>query len=801
MLYPSNIEQKIGFDKIREIIKQNCISSLGKRFAEKIRFSDDFDIINKLVRQTAEFKEILILEPDFPSSNYIDATPSLSKAAIEGTFLIEDEFFDVKLSLQTISDCLRFFKNQDETQFSNLRNLTEGIEIEKQLLAKINSVIDERGKLKDNASSELQQIRKQIISEQSGLRKKLDSILKSAKSNGYVSEDASPTIRNGRMVIPVTAEFKKRIKGFVQDESSTGQTLFIEPVEILESNNEIRELEYAEKREIIKILTLLTDNLRPYVPQLKKAYIFLGIVDFLRAKAKFAIDINAINPHFGNQPLVNWENTYHPLLYIAHRNAGKQIVPLNLKLDPKYRILLISGPNAGGKSVTLKTVGLIQYMFQCGLLIPVAENTKIGLFKNIFIDIGDEQSLENDLSTYSSHLSNMKHFIKFANKNTLFLIDEFGTGTEPGMGGAIAESILQKLNEAKAFGVINTHYTNLKLFAEHNEGIQNGAMRFDTQNLEPLYLLEIGKPGSSFAFEIAHKIGLPQEVIANAKIKAGEKQVDFDQLLRDLEIEKRNLSQKNQELKIREKDLKKLQLDYETLKFEIETNKKQLLNKAKQEAKDLVANANKKIESTIREIIENKAEKVSTKKLRNELEFFENELQPDIIIEETEDDENEEIEVINGEIIVGNLVRVKGQTASGEVLSIKGKDVEIRIGSLKSNIKLNRLEKITRKEFKKQTKEFIPPMKGIDMNEKMSNFSYQLDLRGKRTEEALPLVDDLIDDAIMLNQTEVRIVHGKGDGILRTLVRNHLKQYSQISSMTDEHADRGGAGVTIIKMK
>jgi len=801
MLYPSNIEQKIGFDKIREIIKQNCISSLGKRFAEKIRFSDDFDIINKLVRQTAEFKEILILEPDFPSSNYIDATPSLSKAAIEGTFLIEDEFFDVKLSLQTIHDCLRFFKNQDENQFANLRNLTEGIEIEKQLLAKINSVIDERGKLKDNASTELQQIRKQIISEQSGLRKKLDSILKSAKSNGYVSEDASPTIRNGRMVIPVTAEFKKRIKGFVQDESSTGQTLFIEPVEILESNNEIRELEYAEKREIIKILTLLTDNLRPYIPQLKKAYIFLGIVDFLRAKAKFAIDINAINPHFSNQPLVNWENTYHPLLYISHRNAGKQIVPLNLKLDSKYRLLLISGPNAGGKSVTLKTVGLIQYMFQCGLLIPVAENTKIGLFKNIFIDIGDEQSLENDLSTYSSHLSNMKHFIKFANKNTLFLIDEFGTGTEPGMGGAIAESILQKLNEAKAFGVINTHYTNLKLFAEHNEGIQNGAMRFDTQNLEPLYLLEIGKPGSSFAFEIAHKIGLPQEVIANAKIKAGEKQVDFDQLLRDLEVEKRNLSQKNQELKIREKDLKKLQLDYETLKFEIETNRKQLINKAKQEAKDLVANANKKIESTIREIIENKAEKVSTKKLRNELEFFENELQPEIIIDETDDDENEEIEVINGEIVVGNLVRVKGQNASGEVLSIKGKDVEIRIGSLKSNIKLNRLEKITRKEFKKQIKEFIPPMKGIDMNEKMSNFSYQLDLRGKRTEEALPLVDDLIDDAIMLNQTEVRIVHGKGDGILRTLVRNHLKQYSQISSMTDEHADRGGAGVTIIKMK
>ena len=528
----------------------------------------------------------------------------------------------------------------------------------------------------------------------------------------------------------------------------------------------------------------------------------MGIIDFLRAKAKFAIDINALNPDFINKPILNWENTYHPLLYISFRLSGKEIVPLNIKLDADYRILLVSGPNAGGKSITLKTVGLIQYMYQCGLLVPVAENSKIGLFKNIFIDIGDEQSLEKDLSTYSSHLSNMKHFVRFANQFTLFLIDEFGTGTEPGMGGAIAESILEKINETKAFGVINTHYTNLKLFADHTTGIQNGAMRFDTHNLEPLYQLEIGKPGSSFAFEIAHKIGLPNEVIANAKKKAGEKQVDFDQLLRDLEVEKRNLSQKNQELKIREKDLKKLQADYEILKSELETNRKQLLNKAKQQAKDLLADANKKIENTIRGIIENKAEKQSTKKLRNELEIFDNALEPEIInFFPEEEEENEEIEVISGNIEIGDMVRIKGQTALGEVLNIKGKDVEVRIGNLKSNIKFNRLEKISRKEFKKQSKEFIPAMKGIDLNEKMSNFSYQLDLRGKRTEEALTLVDDLIDDAIMLSQAEVRIVHGKGDGILRNLIRNHLKQYHQIASVNDEHADRGGAGVTIVKMK
>ncbi|MBC8110107.1 MAG: Smr/MutS family protein, partial [Verrucomicrobia bacterium] len=675
-----------------------------------------------------------------------------------------------------------------------------GIDFEKNLLDQINRIIDERGKLRDNASSELQQIRKQLNTEQNNLRKKLDSILKAAKSQGLIADDASPTIRNGRMVIPVPSENKRKLKGFVQDESATGQTLFIEPVEVLESNNEIRELEYAERREIIRILTELTNQVRPLVPSLKRSYNFLGIIDFIRAKAKLAVSLNAINPAFVNQTIINWEGAFHPLLYLSHRQQQKSIVPLYIKLEPKHQILLISGPNAGGKSVTLKTVGLLQYMYQSGLLIPVAEGSQVGLFKNIFIDIGDEQSLENDLSTYSSHLTNMKFFLKFANKNTLFLIDEFGTGTEPSMGGAIAESILEKLNQAQALGVINTHYTNLKLFAEHTEGIENGAMRFDTANLEPLYQLEIGKPGSSFAFEIAHKIGLPEEVIAVSKQKLGTKQVDFDDLLRDLEVEKRNLSLKTQELKIREKDLQKVQADYQTLKTDLETNKKLLLNQAKQEAKTLLAEANRKIENTIREIKENQADKTLTKKLRQELEKFEFDNTPEVIENEVVVEKDEEIEIIAGEIIVGSLVRIKGQSALGEVLSLRGKDAEIAIGQLKTIIKINRLERISRKEFKK-TERNIVSVKGIDLNEKMMNFKYELDLRGKRGEEALTFVDDMLDDALMLNQSEIRILHGKGDGILRNLVRNHLRKFKQVASVADEHADRGGDGITIVKLK
>jgi DNA mismatch repair protein MutS2 len=807
MLYPKNLEQKLGFDKIRELLKEACVSTLGQQFVDKMRFSDHYDTIDKLIRQTAEFKDIVQYEPAFPSSNYIDANPHLTKAGIEGAFLSEEEVFEVKLSLRTIHECLRFFAQKEEHQYPTLREISQMAALEgpvsgKTLLATLDAVIDDRGHVRDTASPELQAIRRQIITEQGNLRKRLDSLLRQAKSQGWVSDDVSLTIRGGRMVIPVAAEHKRKIKGFVHDESATGQTVFLEPAEIFDANNEIRELEYRERREIVRILTEVTAKLRPHVPQLKKAYTFLGIIDFIRAKARLAVQLQAINPVFVNQPLIQWSGAKHPLLYLSHQKQSKSIVPLTIELSPQNRILLISGPNAGGKSVLLKTVGLLQYMYQSGLLVPMAEHSQMGLFRNLFIDIGDEQSLENDLSTYSSHLTNMKYFLQFADKKSLFLIDEFGTGTEPSLGGAIAESILDQLNQSRAFGVINTHYTNLKVFADRNEGLINGAMRFDGEKLEPMYELEIGRPGSSFAFEIAHKIGLPKAVVDKAKEKVGTQQVNFEKLLKELDIEKKVFNERNTENATKERKLAQTLKEYTELKNHLDNEKKKLLNEAKAQAKQLVKDANQKIEQTIREIRETKAEKEDTRTIRRNLERFEETLKPETVAAEPSP-VTEEIELEAGEIMVGSLVRVKGQATVGEVLSIKGKSAELGIGELKTNIALNRLEKISRKAYKAVAKSEVAPsaMRGIDINEKMMNFSFNLDLRGKRGEEALTEVDNFLDDALMLGQPELRIIHGKGDGILRNLVRNHLRSYRQVASLTDEHADRGGAGVTIVKMK
>jgi DNA mismatch repair protein MutS2 len=802
MLYPSTIEQKLGFDKLREKLKDACISPLGISFVEKIRFSDNFALVEKLVSQTAEMKQIIEIGENFPSQNYLDVTSSLKSAAIEGMLLTQTEFSDIKVSLQTIRMCLRFFDDQEPETFPLLSEYAKTVRIEKAITDAIDRVIDDRGQVRDSASTELSRIRKQLVSEQAGIRKKLDNMLRSAKSNGWIGEDVSLTVRNGRMVIPVAAEHKRKLKGFIHDESATGQTVFIEPTDVFESNNEIRELEYEERREINRILLQLTGLLRPFVPDLQKAYQFLGLMDYLRAKAKLALEMNAIFPPFANKQFIDWRNARHPLLHLSFQKQGKKVVPLNIALQEKERILIVSGPNAGGKSVSLKTVGLIQYMFQCGLLVPMEDGSSMGFFQNIFIDIGDEQSLENDLSTYSSHLTNMRHFLTLANRRTLFLIDEFGTGTEPGLGGAIAEAILEDLTKSGAYGVINTHYTNLKVLADKIPGLVNGAMRFDGEHLEPLYQLEIGRPGSSFAFEIASKIGLPNAIIEKAKEKLGSQQVSFEKLLKELDIERKVFTEKNIQLGIKERKLTKELADYTALRSSLENNEKKIVNEAKQKAKILLSDANQLIENTIREIKENKAEKEKTKTVRNELEKFG---KKNLVIEAVEEpqQEPEVFEAEGGIITVGSYVRINGQTAIGEVLALKGKDAEIRIGDLKSTIKLNRLEKVSNKTYRNATgeKNLKTSAKGVDMNERMLNFSFNLDMRGKRGEEALGLVDQFMDNAIMLGYDELRIVHGKGDGILRTLVRNHLRGYSQVAGMTDEHADRGGAGVTIVKLK
>lgn len=807
MLYPQNIEQKIGFDKIRELIAGHCVSSLGRAFVDKIRFSDDYKIIDRLIRQVAEFKLILQTESGFPEQNYIDVSEALARASIEGAFISEEQFFEIKLSLRTIQQIIHFFKNKEETIYPELKTLTANSlpvsdnEGWSSVIAQIDKIIDERGKVRDSASPELADIRRRLIAEQSDLRKTLERILRTARNSGWIGDEMSLTIRDGRMVIPVLSEHKRKLKGFVHDESATGQMAFVEPAEVLEANNEIRELEARERREIVKILEKLTAFLRPNVPALRKAYLFLGLVDFIRAKAKFALSINATAPLLVENQALEWYRATHPLLYLAHQKQNKAIVPLSIKLDQENRIVLVSGPNAGGKSVMLKTIGLMQYMAQCGLLVPASPDSKVGIFKNIFIDIGDEQSIENDLSTYSSHLTNMKHFVNFSNKFTLFLIDEFGTGTEPSLGGAIAESILEQLLRSKAYGVINTHYTNLKVFANKNSGTINGAMKFDAEHLEPMYELEIGKPGSSFALEVAQKIGLPKQVVDNAKRKLGTQQIDFEKLIKELEIERKVFADRNKEFIEKNQQLKNTLEQYTGLKNFLEIEKKKILNDAKAQAKELLKETNRKIETTIKDIKEGKADKDLTKLIRQELQEFETK---ELKLEKVEEQKpvSEEWELENGVIAIGSFVRIKGQATIGEVLAIKGKDAEIAIGELKTNVKLNRLEKMSRKEFKEAVKESIKPkMTGIDLNEKMMNFSFNLDLRGKRGEEALGVVDNLMNDAIMLGYPELRIIHGKGDGILRNLVRQHLRSYKQVAGMSDEHADRGGQGVTIVRMK
>ncbi|ADB36333.1 endonuclease MutS2 [Spirosoma linguale] len=805
MLYPNTLENKLGFDTIRERLKEACVSPLGQDYVEKIRFTDNVQLIDKLLRQTTEFKQIVQYEPDFPTSNYIDVRPHLSRARVEGLALTEAEFFDLKLALRTIQDCLRFLsKREEDNNFPFLRELAGPVGVDKKLTDALERVVDDRGNIRDSASPELASIRRRIIGEQANLRKRLDSILRQARQNGWIPDDLSLTVRGGRLVIPIAAEHKRKIKGFVHDESQTGQTVFLEPAEVFDANNEIRELEYEERREIYRILLALTDQIRPHLDDLKKAVNFLAQIDFIRAKAKLAVQLDAIMPKLHERPLVNWTNARHPLLYLSFSKQGKTVVPLSVKLDEKARILIISGPNAGGKSVSLKTIGLIQYMLQCGLLVPMADYAEMGVFQNLFIDIGDEQSLENDLSTYSSHLTAMKQFLIGANKRTLFLIDEFGTGTEPGLGGAIAESILEDLNKSGAYGVVNTHYTNLKVMADKTPGLINGAMRFDGEHLEPLYKLEIGQPGSSFAFEIAQKIGLPKGVIDRAKDKLGTQQVNFEKLLKELDIEKRVFSEKNIEIGINQRKLAQQLAEYTALKERLDNDQKKIVNDAKQKAKALVQEANQRIENTIREIKENKAERETTKQVRQELERFEQkELKPEPVVLETPKQAEDVFEKDNGVISAGSYVRIAGQNTIGEVLAIRGKDAEIRIGDLKSNVKLNRLEKVSKKTFAAATevRDDRPRSQGVDMNEKMQNFSFNLDIRGKRGEEALGEVDRFFDDALMLGYPELRIVHGKGDGILRTLVRNHLRGYKQVGKMEDEHADRGGAGVTIVKMK
>jgi len=798
------LEQRLGFDLIKSLISNECHGEVGKSLASGLKMLRQYAVVVAHQEQVHECQKLIQEGIALPENNYFDLQPYANQLEIEDFVLMADQWSKLSRGLRTIELCVKTLR-KNQAQFPQLFSLCQKVEIPSEIFYNIEKVFDQNGDLKDSASPELNRLRKKKIDEQSRLRRKLDQALKSAIAQGFIADDAGITFRNGRMVIPILAEYKRKIKGFVHDESATGQTVYIEPEEALESNNEIREIQFAENREVFRILTELTLSIRPFRRQIGMANNFLGVLDLIRAKARFGLKIKSNHPGHHSAPDFRLFEARHPLLYLSHIKSHKPIVPLTIWLTQEKRVLVISGPNAGGKSICLKTVGLVQYMWQSGVPVSVGEGSNLGFFDKILVDIGDQQSLENDLSTYSSHLSNMKMMLNEANDKTLILLDEFGTGTDPALGGPIAEAILESLCHKRIFGLVNTHYTNLKNFGNRHPAIENAAMKFDGDKMEPLFVLEIGQPGSSYALEIAEKIGLPKSVLNQARQKIGTKKINVDKLIADLEEEKRKWEEKNIDLANRDKRTKLLIIDNEKKQKDLDNQRKKILNDAKIKATKLLEGANQKIEETIRIIKETEADKQKTKVARAELEKIKIELEPEFVEEQEEKTpkkglpEPVKIEVIGGEIGIGDTVRLKGTNSMGQVVGFRGKDVELLIGELKTNIKKEKLEKISGNPNEQKFKA-NRPTGNLNLNEKMMNFNTQIDLRGMRSDEAISLVDNWLDQAILLGQKDLRILHGKGDGILRNMVRTHLKRFKQIGQFQDEHADRGGAGVTLVSL-
>ncbi len=788
MIYPSDVEQKLGFDQIRLRLTNYCLCSLGQKLVGLMKFSPDFELVKTGLNQNLEFKQILDKGEAFPTANFFDPEVLFQTVAIEESFIEAEEFLKIGLSLQVIVDCQSFLFKAKET-YPELWKLSEPVHVPARILNTLLSKLDERGRIKDNASVELARIRKRLREEEGRARKITEQIFRQAVSQGWVPDGVSPAIREGRVVIPILSEHKRKLKGFILDESATGQTIYLEPAEVLEANNEIRDLEHADRREVIRILKDLTALLRSHLPELKRAYQFLACIDFARAKGKLSQDMDADLPKLTDAPDLNWMQARHPLLYLTLKGK-RSIVPLTIDLTLKDRMLLVSGPNAGGKSVCLKTVGLIQYMAQCGLLVPLQDKATLGIFQDIFLDIGDQQSIENDLSTYSSHLRNMSHFIQYASGSTLVLMDELGAGTDPNFGGGIAQAVLASLLEKKVWGVATTHYYNLKLFAENNAGIRNGAMLFDSRNLEPLFKLEIGKPGSSFALEIARKTGLPKQIILSAERIIGTDLTGLETLMKTVADEKQAVAKKEIELRLKEKTLTETLAKYEKLSAEMESRKKEIINKAKDEASYLLKETNREIEKTIRHIRENKAEKKETRKIRQNLETLSEKVAPSRSTPSSMGKED---------IKEGDSVRLIGQEVSGTVISKKENSALVQFGDLRSTVKINKLIRSDRVEanptFAKAR------ALGLDIHHKQSRFVSTLDIRGKRVEEVDVLLDQFLDDAILLSQHEIKILHGTGEGVLRKIIREKLKSLKSVASFADEHVERGGAGITVVVLK
>lgn len=837
MIYPQNFEQKIGFDQIRQLLKIKCLSTLGEERVDQMDFSNDYNETNRRLEQVTEFVRITQEEDDFPNQYFFDVRPSLKRIRVEGMYMDEQELFDLRRSLETIRDIVRFLQQTDDEEdtdndethspYPALHELAGDIMVFPQLITRINNILDKFGKVKDNASSELLRIRRELASTTGSISRSLNNILRAAQSEGYVDKDVAPTMRDGRLVIPVAPGMKRKIRGIVHDESATGKTVFIEPAEVVEANNRIRELEGEERREIIRILTEFSATVRPQVPAILQSYEFLAEIDFIRAKALLGIEFKAIKPSFENRQIIDWFEAVHPLLQMSLAKHNKKVVPLDIELNTGQRILLISGPNAGGKSVCLKTVGLLQYMLQCGMLVSMHERSHAGIFSSIFIDIGDEQSIEDDLSTYSSHLTNMKNMMKYCNEKSLILIDEFGGGTEPQIGGAIAEAVLKRFNAKKTFGVITTHYQNLKHFAEDHEGVVNGAMLYDRHEMRALFQLQIGNPGSSFAVEIARKIGLPEEVIADASEIVGSEYIQSDKYLQDIVRDKRYWETKRQNIRKREKIMEETIARYEKELEELDKSRKEILKKAREDAEQLLQESNAKIENTIRTIKEAQAEKERTRTARQELTDFRQQIEDENkaameekiarkmekLREKQERKKDKKSKQASQPAVqpvpkviplqAGDYVRIKGQTSVGQIIEINGKNAVVMFGLMKTNVKADRLE---RTDAPKQTLNtakatFVSSETQDRMYEKKLNFKQDIDVRGMRGDEAIQAVTYFIDDAILVGVSRVRILHGTGTGILRTLIRQYLATVPGVAHFQDEHVQFGGAGITVVDLK
>ena len=848
MIYPKTFESKIGFDEIRSLLRERCLSPLGKEKVDELVAGTDAAEINERLAQVREFRRLQEEADDFPMQYFFDVRQAVSRLRLEGTHLDEGELFDLKRSLDTICSIVGYLNRGDgadddddgaeSSPYPALRRLTDGVATFPQLVEAIDRILDKFGRIKDSASTQLAAIRRELARTEGGISRTLYGILRSAQSEGLVDKDVTPAIRDGRLVIPVTQGLKRRIRGIVHDESASGKTVFIEPAEVVEANNRIRELEADERREIIRILTEFADKVRPHVRPILASYGFLAAIDLINAKASLARLIDGIEPDVEPYPYIDWIQAAHPLLKLSLGKQGKSVVPLDITLTQAGRILIISGPNAGGKSVCLKTVGLVQYMLQCGLSVPMGERSHTGVFGNIFIDIGDEQSIENDLSTYSSHLTNMKQMMRHADGSTLLLIDEFGTGTEPQIGGAIAEAVLKQFCRRGAYGVITTHYQNLKHFADAHEGVANGAMLYDRREMRPLFQLSIGRPGSSFAIEIARKTGLPEEVINDAAVIVGSDYIQSDKYLQDIVRDKRYWESKRQAIHQREKSLEQTIARYENEVRSLEQSRKEIIGKAKRQAEELLGESNRMIEKTIREIRESQAEKAETKKIREELEAFKAGVKDiDTAADDGEliarkmrqiqerkarrEQRKREREAspqpslagrgqsgttpphVGGRegLAPGDTVRIKGLTAVGRIESVDGKTATVIFGDMRTKMRAERLERADapkREEPKAYAAVSRQTREAID-NRKLA-FKQDLDVRGMRGDEAVTAVTYFIDDALLVGMPRVRILHGTGSGILRRLIRQYLATVPAVTSFRDEHVQFGGAGITVVEL-